>query len=86
MAKRNIRERRELVHKRVLVHLVKGPRLGYIIPDDLTGANGRFDTDDRAAMGEELWENERIRRLKLVNILTPDERAVIRDYWELRDG
>ena len=86
MAKRNLRECTELGRKRVLVHLIKGRRRAYIIPDDLTGAKGHFCTDDRTAMSEERWETERIRRIHAIRALTPDERAVIREYWELRDG
>jgi hypothetical protein len=69
----------------VLVHLISAPKRAFIMPQDLTGAKGTYCTDDRAAMSEADWERERVRRLRALNILTSDERSVIRNYWRLRD-
>jgi hypothetical protein len=74
------------VQRRVLVHRINGNKRPYIIPYDLKGSQGRYYTDERAEMSETDWENERIRRINAIRVLTPDERHVMREYWELRDG
>jgi hypothetical protein len=74
------------VQRRVLVHRINGNKRAYIIPYDLKGKDGRYCRHERAAMPEAEWQAERTRRLRALNTLTPDERHLLREYWELRDG